>query len=63
MAVKIKKERKKDAAIQLSAYREHYISRGNYEITVVILWRRLIFPDWNYKDGRMISLFPSLKYS
>ncbi len=29
--------------------------------TSVILWRRLIFPDWNYKVGTSNLLFPFSK--
>jgi hypothetical protein len=30
---------------KMTQNREQYVSKINYEITVVILWRRFIFPD------------------
>jgi hypothetical protein len=35
---------------QLSVYREQHIFKRNYEITVVVLWRRFICPDYIYRD-------------
>ncbi len=44
-------------------HREQYVSKRNYEISVdiVILWRRFIIVDENYKDGQLDLLFPFLK--
>ncbi len=53
-------------------HREQYISNLNDKILVVILWRRFIFPDYNYKDGSLIfvgsgkwrldiCIFPTMK--
>ncbi len=39
-----------DAAIQLSIYREQKFFKRNFEITVVVLWRRFIRPDYIYRD-------------
>jgi hypothetical protein len=44
-------------------HRDQYISKRNYEITVVILWRRFIFPDENYEVGPLNLFFPFLKYT
>ncbi len=43
-------------------HREQHISKRNFEITAVILWKRFIFPDWHYKDGPLnFYIFPPTK--
>jgi hypothetical protein len=49
------------AAIQLFSM-NNIFPKKNYEITVVLLWRRFIFPDLIYKDGPLNMIIPIVKY-
>ncbi len=43
-------------------HREQYISEQNHEITVgILLWRKFIFPNYNYKNGPLYLLLPFYK--